>query len=349
MGEIKITNLTKKFGDTLAVNNLNLKIINKELVALLGPSGCGKTTTLSMIAGLIECTTGDIHVDGRSILRFPPQKRNIGMVFQRYVLFPHMTVAENVGFGLKMRKCNRSIIQKEVERLLKMVKMEGMEDRYPHELSGGQQQRIAIARVLIIKPKILLMDEPLANLDAKLREEMRLFIRELQKKLEITTIFVTHDQIEAAVLADHIALIFDGVLNQFGTPQEIFTNPCNRKVAKFTGHNNFIDAIYQGENYFKTQVGNIISTHHANAIKEGEKVTLAIRPENIKINLTKINTSNCFIFKVMESIFQGDITRYRLINNNLYLEALQNIKEKIENKKEIYVSIDPDKVVVLNK
>jgi len=349
MGEIKIVNLTKKFSDTIAVNNLNLKINNKELVALLGPSGCGKTTILRMIAGLIECTTGDIHVDRQSILRIPPEKRNIGMVFQRYVLFPHMTVAGNVGFGLKMRKYNRSRIQKEVERVLEIVKMGGMEERYPHELSGGQQQRIAIARVLIIKPKILLMDEPLANLDAKLREEMRIFIRKLQKKLEITTIFVTHDQLEAAVLADHIAVMFDGVLYQFGTPQEIFTNPRNRKVAKFTGHNNFIDAIYQGENYFKTQVGNIISTHHTNGIKEGEKVTLAIRPENIKINLARIDTNNCFIFKVMESIFQGDITRYRLINNNLYLEALQNIEEKIENKKEIYVSIDPDKVVVLNK
>jgi putative spermidine/putrescine transport system ATP-binding protein len=240
MTHLRLKNLAKRFGDVTAVDRVDLDVGSGELVALLGPSGCGKTTTLRMIAGLEQPTAGDILIDGRSVLAIPPERRAIGMVFQRYVLFPHMNVARNIGFGLRMRGMKRSEIDRRVAEVMETVQLSGLQRRYPSQLSGGEQQRVAIARTVVTQPRLLLMDEPLANLDAKLREEMRAFILRLQRTLGITTLFVTHDQTEAVELASKLAVIFDGRIIQAGSPAAVFNRPVNRRVAEFLGGANLI-------------------------------------------------------------------------------------------------------------
>ena len=240
MTQLELSSLVKRFGDVTAVKGISLLVKPGSLVALLGPSGCGKTTTLRMIAGLEQPTEGDIRFNEESVLHLPPDKRNIGMVFQRYVLFPHMNVEKNVSFGLRMRGIEKVEIDKRVADVLEIVQLKGFEKRFPSQLSGGQQQRVAIARTVITNPRLMLMDEPLSNLDAKLREEMRAFITDLQKRLQLTTVFVTHDQVEAIELADQIGVMFDGEIVQFGTPEDIFNHPVNARVADFMGATNLI-------------------------------------------------------------------------------------------------------------
>ncbi|MCZ7545363.1 MAG: ABC transporter ATP-binding protein [Anaerolineae bacterium] len=227
MTQVTLENLTRRFGDVTAVDNLNLEIDSGELVAFLGPSGCGKTTTLRMIAGLLEPTSGDVKFDGASILDTPVEKRGAVMVFQQHLLFANMNVEKNVGFGLRMRGVDRAAIRKRVAEMLDLVRLSGFEDRRPEELSGGQQQRVALARALVVEPRVLLLDEPLANLDANLRLEMRDLIRNIQRRMQITTIFVTHDQEEAVMLADRVALMFDGVIQQYTPPRAFYERPAN--------------------------------------------------------------------------------------------------------------------------
>jgi len=234
--------LEKRFGaGPPAVASLSLEVRKGELLGLLGPSGCGKTTTLRMIGGLAEATAGRIDVAGQDVTALPPHRRDMGIVFQNYALFPHMDVAGNVAFGLEMRKRPRAEITARVERALALVHLSGLGRRRPRELSGGQQQRVALARALVIEPSILLLDEPLSNLDAKLRDEMRTEIRDIQKRLGITTIFVTHDQVEALAMCDRIAVMRAGLLEQIGTPFEIYENPANPFVADFVGRINRLD------------------------------------------------------------------------------------------------------------
>lgn len=233
MTQVRISNLTKVYpGATVpSVKNLDLEIESGELTALLGPSGCGKTTTMKMIAGLLCPTYGDITFDGQSILSLKPEDRGVVMVFQNYLLFPYMSVADNIGFGLRMRKMPKSEIKPRVDEMLELMKLPDLGDRRPSELSGGQQQRVALARALIIRPKVLLLDEPLSNLDAHLRLEMRDLIRSLQQEFGITTIFVTHDQEEAVVLADKVALILDGELRQYDKADVFYKRPADEQVA----------------------------------------------------------------------------------------------------------------------
>ena len=240
MTEVTILSLVKRYGDHAAVDDLTLTVRPGEFVSLLGPSGCGKTTTLKCLAGFEEADDGRILFDGHDVSRLPPEKRDIGMVFQNYALFPHMTVEGNLAFGLEMRKIFRPEIRRRVEAALDLVKLAGLGRRYPRELSGGQQQRVALARALVIEPKILLLDEPLANLDAKLRDEMRTFIRELQQRVGITTIYVTHDQAEAMTMSDQVVVMFKGRIAQAADPETVYDRPANREVAAFVGQANIL-------------------------------------------------------------------------------------------------------------
>ncbi len=238
MTDLELIGLTKTYGSGAAVDNLNLSVAAGELVAFLGPSGCGKTTTLRMVAGFVEPTGGTIRVQGRDITGLAPNKRDMGMVFQSYALFPHMTVARNIAFGLHARRVGRSEVAPRVAAALDLVGLSGMEDRYPRQLSGGQQQRVALARVLALRPKLLLFDEPLSNLDAKLRVQMRHEIRRLQKEVGITALFVTHDQEEAMDLADQIVVMSHGQVEQVGGARELYDNPANEFVMTFVGEVN---------------------------------------------------------------------------------------------------------------
>ncbi|MBF7095803.1 ABC transporter ATP-binding protein [Alkalibacter mobilis] len=249
MAKLEIRNLLKKYGDNPVVNNISLDVDNGELMTIVGPSGCGKTTILRMIAGFIKPTGGRIVLDDRvlvdvenNIPEVTPENRNIGMVFQTYAVWPHMNVYNNVAYPLKIRKTDKSLMEAEVARVLRIVHLTGYEKRMAHELSGGQQQRVALARALILKPKLLLLDEPLSNLDAALREEMRGEIKEIQKTQNVTIINVTHDQIEAMTMSDKVAVVRDGYLEQYASPFELYENPYNSFVAKFIGSANIIKA-----------------------------------------------------------------------------------------------------------
>ena len=247
MTTLNLKNLTCRFGDVVAVDGIDLDIGDHELVSLLGPSGCGKTTTLRCIAGFESPDDGDILFDQSSVKGLAPEKRDLGMVFQNYALFPHMTVSGNLAYGLQMRKTDEQEIDRRIGETLDIVQLTGLGDRYPNQLSGGQQQRVALARALIIQPRILLLDEPLANLDAKLREEMRFFIRNLQKDIGITTIYVTHDQAESMVMSDRIVVMFNGRIHQIGQPAEIYNFPATQEIADFIGLSNFISCTVSGQ------------------------------------------------------------------------------------------------------
>lgn len=241
--DIELIAITKNYGANRVVDNIDLSIPAGEFVSILGPSGCGKTTTLNMIAGFSDPSSGDIRIRGQSQLGVPPEKRGIGLVFQNYALFPHMTVAENVAFGLKMKGCPRAKTEAEVQSALKRVHLEGFEQRYPKELSGGQQQRTALARAIAPKPSLLLLDEPLSNLDLKLREAMRIELKEIQEELGMTFIYVTHDQDEAMAMSDRIVVMHGGLVAQEGKPDDIYDRPQSRFVADFIGKSNLLPIV----------------------------------------------------------------------------------------------------------
>ena len=280
MARVSLQNLGKSYGATTAVANFTLDIADGELVAFLGPSGCGKTTTLRMIAGFIEPTEGRVLFDGVDMTRFPPHRRNTGMVFQRYALFPHMTVSQNVSFGLEMHKVPAAERGRRVREALDMVRMASLGERYPRQLSGGQQQRVAIARALAIEPTVFLLDEPLSNLDAKLRLEVREEIRALQRRLGLTTIFVTHDQEEALAMSDRMAIMQDGVVRQVGTPDDLYERPESLFVADFLGKMNFFSGRMTRPGEFETEAGPLlaVSSDNISAIRVG------VRPERIALS-----------------------------------------------------------------
>ena len=282
MIDLALKNLTKAYGSSLAVNDINLDIEAGELVAFLGPSGCGKTTTLRMVAGFIEPTSGAILVQGKDITNLKPNHRDMGMVFQSYALFPHMTVDKNVAFGLIARGAPSADIPARVAAALELVGLKGFGSRYPKQLSGGQQQRVALARVLALKPKLLLFDEPLSNLDAKLRVQMRHEIRQLQKEVGITSLFVTHDQEEAMTIADRIAVMNNGRIDQIGSPSDIYDHPQTRFVADFIGTSNLFDGQIEGA-AFVTKAGLSIP-HIAPSATDRAAIVFAVRPEKIEMS-----------------------------------------------------------------
>jgi putative spermidine/putrescine transport system ATP-binding protein len=306
MTQVNLLQLSKAYGgtETYAVYNLTLDMASGQITALLGPSGCGKTTTLKMIAGLLYPTQGDVTFDGQSVLGIPAERRGAVMVFQNYLLFPYMSVGENVGFGLKMRGVDQQIVRGKVAEILDLVKLPGLEERRPKQLSGGQQQRVALARALIVEPKVLLLDEPLSNLDAHLRDEMRELILNIQRQLGITTIFVTHDQEEAVVLADTIALMFDGRLQQFDYPNAFYERPSSVRTARFFGGVNFLEGEKQGES-----VETALGTFHVNAreIADGP-VVITARPENLRLGE---DGENAIQARIRSHVYVGTHTRFK--------------------------------------
>ena len=286
MSEVRIEHVFKRFGGVTAVNDFNLTVKDGEFVSILGPSGCGKTTTLRMIAGFERATEGEIYIGDNCVSSSekgtfaPPEKRDIGMVFQSYAVWPHMTVAENVGYPLKIQKVDKETRAKRVQEMLELVHLGEYGERYPHQLSGGQQQRVALARALVAQPGLLLLDEPLSNLDAKLRESMRFEILSIQKKLNITVVYVTHDQGEAMAMSDRVVVMSKGVVQQIGHPHEIYTNPANKMVADFIGLVNFIPGEAKGDRVFIK--GTNVS--FANPTDITGEATIAVRPENISIS-----------------------------------------------------------------
>jgi putative spermidine/putrescine transport system ATP-binding protein len=303
-------------GETLVVKNLNLAIRRGEFLTLLGPSGSGKTTTLMMLAGFEVPTHGRIELDGQEINNLAPHKRNIGMVFQNYALFPHMTVEENLAFPLSVRKLDKAEIDRKIERALSMVQLTKMRKRRPGQLSGGQQQRVALARALVFDPKLVLMDEPLGALDKQLREHMQLEIKHIHQDLGVTVVYVTHDQGEALTMSDRVAVFSDGEIQQLAAPADLYERPQNSFVAQFIGENNRLSGVvteYAG-GQCRVRVGDA-GEIHALPVKisaAGEKTTLSLRPERVRINPATGACENQFDARVEELIYMGDHTRARI-------------------------------------
>jgi len=287
MSGVKLENIIKSYGDIEVVHGVDLEVAEKEFVVLVGPSGCGKSTTLRMIAGLEEITSGDISIDGRIVNRVAPKDRDVAMVFQNYALYPHLKVFENIAFGLRIRKESKAHINKTVAEVSEILGLTPYLDRRPAELSGGQRQRVAMGRAIVRHPKVFLFDEPLSNLDAKLRTQMRAEIKQLHKRLGATSVYVTHDQVEAMTLADRIVVMNDGHIEQIGTPMELFTNPANTFVASFIGSppmNQMPGQIISSPSGFQAKIENAIIALPNNAdVEDGQEVVIGVRPEHFSL------------------------------------------------------------------
>ena len=301
-GQITLTSITKQFGNTVAVNDVSLQIEGGEFFSLLGPSGCGKTTTLRIIGGFEYPTAGEIYIDDEIMAETPPYRRPVNTVFQNYALFPHKTVAQNIAFGLQMKKASKSEISDAVNRSLDLIQLPGYGDRKPSELSGGESQRVALARALINEPTILLLDEPLSALDLKLRKQMQLELKALQRKVGITFVYVTHDQGEALALSDRMAVMNDGKILQVGMPSEIYDSPQNRFVADFIGTSNFLEGTLISENEITLTTEpllKIICTPNSD-VPPNTPVTVAIRPERFDLRTTLTSNAPNFLRGVIE-------------------------------------------------
>ncbi len=346
--EVKFENITKKFNETVAVDNVSCSFEAGTLTTLLGPSGCGKTTSLRIIAGLERATSGKILVDNEDVTLLPATDRDVSMVFQSYALFPHMSVIENVSYGLKMINVNKEeYIEKSLETL-KLVNLEGYENRMPSELSGGQQQRVAVARAIVLKPKVLLFDEPLSNLDAKLRRQVREDIREIQQKLGVTTIYVTHDQEEALAISDKVIVMNNAVIAQEGSPKDLYNYPKNKFVANFIGDANDVTAkiIQKQSNTYDLKLAEMEIKIETNQ-DLNDKVSLALRPEKIKIE--RVNNGNSIHATIRNASFVGSSYQYILNSKIGELYVVSGDTNDIFNVgEEVFLSIDEKEVKVLN-
>ena len=307
---VRLEGVTKRFGSLVAVDNVSFEVEAGEFFVLLGPSGCGKTTTLRIIAGFEQPDEGHVYFDDEDVTRRKPYERETAMVFQNYARWPHMTVFDNIAFGLKIRKVPWEEIRRKVKWALELVRLEGLEDRYPHQLSGGQQQRVALARALVVEPRVLLLDEPLSNLDAKLRVKMREELRELQRKLNITTIYVTHDQVEAMTMADRVAVLNRGRILQVGSPREVYLNPENLFVAAFIGRSNIYPATIVGveQGIARASVPELGVELEAPAppgMGAGSKAYLLVRPEFVRLHPTGAREAE-FEATLERAVFRGD-------------------------------------------
>lgn len=355
MEHIKIQNISKLFGEARAIDHVDIVIEQGEFFTLLGPSGCGKTTLLRTLAGFYQQDEGDLYFDKVNINRTPAHKRNIGMVFQNYAIFPHMTVFENVAYGLKARKVKKDQIDIRVTEALDMVELTHLKDRSPSQLSGGQQQRVALARAIVIHPGLLLMDEPLSNLDAKLRVKMREDIRRLQKDLNITTIYVTHDQEEALAVSDRIAVMKDGKVQQIGKPYEIYLTPSNKFVASFIGSTNFLTGhVSNGKELGNTEitVEGIQLSRIFNRDYTGE-VIYSVRPEQVRLSELKgADPLKTISGKIKESSFLGQTVTYKVeldtgtvIDVHEYSVSFHNLRSEGDV---VAVDLNPEQSVVFD-
>lgn len=350
---INIENVIKRFGKDTVINGLSLDIKPGEFFTLLGPSGCGKTTLLRMIIGFNSIEGGQIKIDGKVINDIPTNKRNMGMVFQNYAIFPHMSVKDNIAFGLKNRKVPKEEIEKKVDEILKVVKIDHLKNRMPQKLSGGQQQRIALARAIVIHPEVLLMDEPLSNLDAKLRTEMRNAIKQIQQQVGITTVYVTHDQEEALAVSDRIAVMNGGVIQQIDTPKNIYQRPANTFVSTFIGLSNIINGVLESSENGKAllRIGNY--KFQMNNIKkdcqQNSEVKVSVRPEEFIINK---KTEEGIPVVVKSSVFLGVATHYFVeTKEGQEIEVIENsdLDELIPNGTKIHLKVQTQKVNVFSE
>ncbi|MEJ2639305.1 MAG: ABC transporter ATP-binding protein [Desulfosarcinaceae bacterium] len=359
MAFIEIQNLFKRYKKVVAIDHIQLEVKEGEMLTLLGPSGCGKTTTLRCIAGLETPEAGDIIIDGKPMLSrgvVPSSKRGIGMVFQNYAVWPHMKVINNINYGLKIKKLSKQEIKQRAEQVLTLVGLEGLADRYPAQLSGGQQQRVALARALVGNPKVLLLDEPLSNLDAKLREELRFEIKSLVRRMGITSVYVTHDQAEAMVISDRIAVMDAGHVVQLGTAEEIYKNPANRFVADFIGTMNFIpgeivEASQKKDRvYVRTEFSKKLLCCWSDEIdiSAGKTVYASIRPEDVEVYTEPLQQAeNLFKSTIVHKAYLGNFMNFFMrINETMIRVQVPHHLPQAEGQ-ELYLFINPDKCMLL--
>ena len=306
---LQLKNINKYFGKNHVIKNVNLNFEKGHFITFLGPSGCGKTTLLRMIAGFYEPDEGEILLNGKNIEKVPPYDRNTAMVFQEYALFPHMNVFDNVSYGLRVKKKSKDEIEKRVKQALALMQLEGMEKRFPNQMSGGQQQRVAVARALVMNPEVLLLDEPLSNLDAKLRENVRVELRQIQQKMGLSTIYVTHDQSEALSMSDAIVVLKDGIVHQVGTPQEIYFEPKTAFVADFIGTTNLISL--KGQSGNQVAYGGTVFTS-SNPVKEGSEYVASVRPESAGLSKNPVENQVNLKAHITNTMFLGEKVRYFL-------------------------------------
>jgi iron(III) transport system ATP-binding protein len=355
MPNLTLDHVVKSYGKLRAVDDLSLEVRDGELLTLLGPSGCGKTTTLRAVSGFVALNSGRIFIGQRNITDIPPERRGIGLVFQNYALWPHMTVFQNLAFGLQLKKLPKQTIRKKIEKSLAMVKLAGYEDRYPRQLSGGQQQRVALARALVLEPDILLLDEPLSNLDALLREQMRFEIAQIHKQAGITSIYVTHDQTEAMVISDRIAVMNQGKVVQIGRPAEIYSAPASKFVAGFMGTTTFIHGKVSGA----TRERIVVQTDSGLSIQgkggqlaAGDEVDVAIRPENIRFlttpaDIRKQGKENTFEARVTRASYVGELVDYQLDLKGSLLRAKGETANSLSEGTTIRINIEPEQLSIL--
>ena len=357
--DVFIQNVSKHFGDIKAVNQVTFSIKGGEFLTLLGPSGSGKTTLLNMIAGFFRPTNGVILIGEKDITVLPPEKRDVGMTFQNYALFPHMTVAENIAFPLKMKKVPRQEIADRIKKALELVRLSGFESRHPKQLSGGQQQRISLARSIVFDPSLLLMDEPLGALDKKLRQHMQLELKQLQRKLQMTVVYVTHDQEEALTMSDRIAVMNEGRIEQIDTPDEIYQHPKNWFVADFIGESNFINGniieINADNSLIEIPINKKINGPKHKWMKAGMEVFVLLRPERLNIHLERpIDARTLVSGTIQDDFYVGNISRY-LINipecGFILNVELRNAQEtfRFKSGQDVFVSWHVNDTIIIPK
>jgi iron(III) transport system ATP-binding protein len=341
---IEIKNINVSYGSNHVLKEVSLNIENKDFYTFLGPSGCGKTTLLRLIAGFEKSSSGELFIDGKEVSNLNPWERDVGMVFQNYALWPHMTVYKNVSFGLEEKKIDKKEIKSRVDEVLELVDLKDLSGRYPFQLSGGQQQRVALARTLVVKPKVLLLDEPLSNLDAKLRVQMRKELQDLHKKIGITSIFVTHDQEEANSMSTNLAILNEGVVQQVGKPVDLYNNPENIFVANFLGTTNVIDGTFKNNNFTSSEGLEI-----KDIIDDKKGTNILLRPQNLYLHSNNNDFQN-FEGIVINQEFLGNIVRYTVDvkNHLLTVDSLHEVNKKIYSPNEkIKIYLDPSKIKIL--
>lgn len=353
---IILTNLRKQYGDFVAVENTTLNVKKGEFLTFLGSSGCGKTTTLRMIAGFEDPTEGSILIGGKHAEHLPPNKREVNTVFQNYALFPHLTIRENIAFGLKLQKVKKAEIKERVENIIKLVKLEEHADKSPDQLSGGQKQRVAIARAIVNNPKVLLLDEPLGALDLKLRKEMQLELKQLQRELEITFIYVTHDQEEALTMSDRIVVMNKGRIEQVGTAHEIYERPQTKFVAQFIGETNLFEDVEilekNGNDYVVAIGSEKVSTDSMKDFKPGEKVHISIRPENMKLSRTPMEGRESIAVTYDSNIYIGNISKFVVFTDQgrrLTASEFSEDAGTFNKGDKVYINWIPERAVMIRK